>query len=107
VVRSPTYGLEQVPPADLDIPVLGQLAAAQFPLDDALEPRSLEVVCLDAPLRSDCSCPLHALAAASPATITAHIARRTHRLSNPLKWWITLLKKLPHRSRTMHDSLPF
>jgi len=30
--------LAQIPPADLDISVLGQLPAAQFPLGDALEP---------------------------------------------------------------------
>jgi hypothetical protein len=43
-----TRRLAQVPPADLDIPVLGQLAAAQLPLSDAIEPGSLEVVGLDA-----------------------------------------------------------
>jgi len=41
----------QVPPADLDIPILGQLAPSQLPLGDALEPGPLEVVRLDAPLR--------------------------------------------------------
>jgi hypothetical protein len=49
--RSPTYGLAQIPPADLDIPILGQLAPAQLPLGDALEPGSLEVVRLDAAFR--------------------------------------------------------
>ena len=49
--RSPAYGLAQVPPANLDILILGQLAPSQFPLDDALEPRPLEVVRFDAPLR--------------------------------------------------------
>jgi len=48
--RSPTCGLAQIPSADLDIPVPGQLAPAQLPLSDALEPRSLKVVRLDAPL---------------------------------------------------------
>jgi hypothetical protein len=46
-----TWHLGQVPPANLDIPILGQLAATQLPLSDALEPGPLEVVCLDAPLR--------------------------------------------------------
>ena len=36
--------LAQVPSADLDIPVLGQLAPAQLPLGDALEPGALELV---------------------------------------------------------------
>jgi len=40
----------QVPPADLDIPVLGQLAPAKLPLGDALEPGPPEVVRLDVPL---------------------------------------------------------
>ena len=35
--RSPTYGLAQIPPADLDIPILGQLAPSQLPLGDAFE----------------------------------------------------------------------
>jgi hypothetical protein len=48
--RSPTCGLAQIAPADLDIPVLGQLAPAQLPLRDALEPGSLKVVRLDAAL---------------------------------------------------------
>jgi hypothetical protein len=43
--------MSQVPPADLDIPVLSQLALAQLPLSSALEPGPLEVVRLDAPLR--------------------------------------------------------
>ena len=42
--------LEQVPPADFDIPILGQLAPPQLPLSDALEAGSLEVVRLDAAL---------------------------------------------------------
>jgi hypothetical protein len=37
----------QIPPADLNIPVLGQLAPAQLPLSDALEPGPLEVVGFD------------------------------------------------------------
>jgi hypothetical protein len=41
----------QVAPADLDIPILGQLVATQLPLGDALEPGSLEVVRLDTALR--------------------------------------------------------
>ena len=49
--RSPTYGLAQIPPADLDIPILGQLAPSQLPLSDALEPGPLEVVGLDAALK--------------------------------------------------------
>jgi hypothetical protein len=42
--------LAQVAPGDLYIPILGQLAPAQLPLGDALEPGPLEVVGLDAPL---------------------------------------------------------
>jgi hypothetical protein len=38
-------GLAQIPPANLDIPILGHQAASQgLPLGDALEPGSLEVV---------------------------------------------------------------
>jgi hypothetical protein len=37
-------------PADLDIPILGQLTPAQLPLGDALEPGPLEIISLDAPL---------------------------------------------------------
>ena len=37
-------------PADLDIPILGQLASAQLPLGDALELGPLEIVGFDAPL---------------------------------------------------------
>ena len=47
--REPVTSAE-VPPADLDVPVLGQLPPAQLPLGDALEPGPLEVVSLDAPL---------------------------------------------------------
>src|ERR1700749_3960693 len=43
-------GLLASPAADLHVPVLGQLAPAQPPRGDALEP-SLEEVGLDAPLR--------------------------------------------------------
>jgi hypothetical protein len=43
--RSPsaryTWDLAQIPSADLDIPVLAQLASAELPLGDALEPGSL------------------------------------------------------------------
>jgi hypothetical protein len=46
-------GLAQVPPADLHVPILGQLPAAQLPLSDALEPRPLEIVRLDAALGVD------------------------------------------------------
>jgi hypothetical protein len=42
--------LAQVPPANLHVPVLGQLAAAQLPLGDALELAPLEVVRLHARL---------------------------------------------------------
>ena len=35
--RSPTYGLAQIAPVDLYIPVPGQLASAELPLGDALE----------------------------------------------------------------------
>ena len=35
--RSPTCGLAQVPSADLDIPILGQLAPSQLPFGDALD----------------------------------------------------------------------
>ena len=37
-LAAPTCGLAQVPPADLDIPNLGQLPLTQLPLGDALEP---------------------------------------------------------------------
>ena len=40
----------QVPPADLDIPILGQLAPAKLPFGDALEPGPLKVVRVDAAL---------------------------------------------------------
>ncbi|HMD62594.1 MAG TPA: GYD domain-containing protein [Stellaceae bacterium] len=42
--------LADVAPADLDVAVLGQLAPAELPLGDALEPGSLQVVGLDAAL---------------------------------------------------------
>jgi hypothetical protein len=42
--------LARVSPADLHIPILGQLAAAQLLLGDALEPGPLEVAGFDAPL---------------------------------------------------------
>jgi hypothetical protein len=42
--------LAQVAPADLRVPVLGQLVQPKFPLDDALESGPLEVVRLDTPL---------------------------------------------------------
>jgi hypothetical protein len=42
--------LAQIASADLHIPVLGQLAPAQLPLGDGLEPGPLEVVSLDTPL---------------------------------------------------------
>jgi hypothetical protein len=38
------------PPADLHIPILGQLAPPELPLGDALEADPLEVVRLGAPL---------------------------------------------------------
>ena len=40
--------VSNVPPADLDIAVLGQLSPAQLPLDDAFEPGSLKVVGFEA-----------------------------------------------------------
>jgi class 3 adenylate cyclase len=43
--------LAQISPADLDISILGQLTPANLPLGNALEPRPLEVVCLDASFR--------------------------------------------------------
>jgi hypothetical protein len=46
--RSPNCGLAQVPTADLNIPILGQLAPSQLPLGDRFEPRPLEVVRFDA-----------------------------------------------------------
>jgi hypothetical protein len=49
-VKGRLWAFSQVPPADLDIPILSQLAPAQLPLGDALELGSLEVVDLDAPL---------------------------------------------------------
>jgi hypothetical protein len=39
--RDPMAALGPIPPADLDIPVLGQLPPAQLPLSDALEPGPL------------------------------------------------------------------
>jgi hypothetical protein len=48
--RRPFWHLPQVAPADLDIPVRGQLAPAQLPLGDALELGPLEIVGFDAPL---------------------------------------------------------
>jgi hypothetical protein len=43
--------LADVPPADLDVPVLSQLALpAQLPLNGTLEPGPLEIVRLDASL---------------------------------------------------------
>jgi hypothetical protein len=45
-----TCPLAQIPPADLHIPGLGQLAPTQLPLGDALKPGPLEVVCLNRPL---------------------------------------------------------
>ena len=49
--QSPTCGLAQVPPADLDIPILAQLAPSRLPCGTAFEPGPLEVVRLDALLR--------------------------------------------------------
>jgi hypothetical protein len=40
--------LAQIPSADLDIPVLGQLASPGLPIGGALKPGPLEVVRLDA-----------------------------------------------------------
>jgi hypothetical protein len=49
--RSPTAdGIPQIRRANLHIPILGQLAATQLPLGDALEAGSLEVVRLNAAL---------------------------------------------------------
>lgn len=45
------WPLPQVPPADLDSPIFGQLASAQCPPGDALEPGSLEIVRLGPPFR--------------------------------------------------------
>jgi hypothetical protein len=42
--------LPQVAPADLHVPILGQLAPAQLLLSDALEPGPLEIVRLNAAL---------------------------------------------------------
>jgi hypothetical protein len=42
--RSAFGQLARVSPADLHIPILGQLASAQLPLGDALEPGRLKVV---------------------------------------------------------------
>ena len=44
----PHLALGLVPPADLDIPILGQPALARFPLGDALEQGPLEIVRLEA-----------------------------------------------------------
>jgi len=40
-----------VPPAELDIPIFGQLATTHLPLGDAFEPGPLEVISLDVALR--------------------------------------------------------
>jgi len=48
--RSPAWHLAQIPPADLDIPIIGQLALPEFSLGDPLEAGSLEVVGFEAPL---------------------------------------------------------
>jgi hypothetical protein len=50
VANDRSWRLTQIPPADLDIPVLGQLAPAQLPPGDTLEPGPLGIVRLDAPL---------------------------------------------------------
>ena len=43
------YGASaEIPPVDLDIPILGQLSPTDLPLGDALEPGPLEVVGFDA-----------------------------------------------------------
>ena len=46
---SAALALAQIPPADLNVPVVGQLTPAQLPLGDGLEPGPLEVVRFDAP----------------------------------------------------------
>jgi len=38
VTTTPTRPLPQVPPADLDVTIIGQLPLAELVLDDALEP---------------------------------------------------------------------
>jgi hypothetical protein len=40
-----------VPPAELDIPIFGQLATTHLPLGDGFEPGPLEGISLDAALR--------------------------------------------------------
>ena len=55
VITEPRACLAQcceIPPADLDIPILGQLALAQLPLGDALEPGALSVLGFYTPLGS-------------------------------------------------------
>ena len=47
----PGIGLAKIVPADLDVPFLGQLAAAQLTLGDAFEPGPVEVVRLNTALR--------------------------------------------------------
>jgi hypothetical protein len=47
---SADFGLRQFSPADLDIPISRQLAPAQLPLGDALEPGPLKEESLDAAL---------------------------------------------------------
>jgi len=42
--------LSHIAAVDLDIAVIGQLSAAQLPLGDVLEPRSVQVITLNAPL---------------------------------------------------------
>ena len=59
--RSPTYGLAQIPPADLHIPILGQLAPSQLPFGDAVESSSLEVVSIDEAIGAGARVGLHAV----------------------------------------------
>ena len=50
--EEPGFGHQRkFPPADLHVPILGQLPPTDLPLGDALEPGTLEIVGLDAPLR--------------------------------------------------------
>jgi hypothetical protein len=43
------FTFPQITTGDLDIPIIGQLPAANFPLSDEFEPRPVNVVAFDAP----------------------------------------------------------
>ena len=43
------FTFPQITTSDLDIPIIGQLPAANFPLSDEFEPGSVQVVSFEAP----------------------------------------------------------